>query len=122
MYHIRLFHFQSISKPLLATVAQSCRPLTCMVPHPHLNAISCANNSPNPNIIPFTNGNSKLIAAPLAKLQNVGLLYITTFCSWLSLLLLLLLEDDCGGDVDGGEREEKASESEGIVRPETERS
>lgn len=58
-------------------------------------------------------------------LQNVGLLYITTFCSWLSLLLLLLsllFENDCGGDVDGGERDEKASESEGIVRPEAERS
>lgn len=53
---------------------------------------------------------------------------MTTFCSWppLSslplLLLLLVLEEDRGGEVDGKERDEKASESEGNVRPEAERS
>ncbi len=62
------------------------------------------------------------MAAPLIKLQNVGLLYITTFCSWLSLLLLLILEDDCGGEVDGGESDENGSESDGMVRLEADRS
>lgn len=95
----------------------------CVVPHPHLKAISCASNSPNPSIIPLTNGNSRLIAAPLTKLQIVGRPYITTFCSWLPWLSLwLLLLDDCGGEVDGGEIDEKASESEGMVRPEADRS
>jgi hypothetical protein len=73
--------------------------------------------------MPFTNGNSRFIAAPLAKLQNVGGLYTTTLCSWLVLsLLLLVLEEDCGGEVDGGESDENASDSEGMVRPEADRS
>jgi hypothetical protein len=74
--------------------------------------------------MPFTNGNNRFIAAPLAKLQNVGGLYTTTLCSWLvlSLLLLLVLEEDCGGEVDGGESDENASDSEGMVRPEADRS
>jgi len=74
--------------------------------------------------MPLTNGSNKFIAAPLAKLQKVGGLYITTLCSWLvwSLLLLLVLEEDCGGEVDGGESDENASDSEGMVRPEADRS
>lgn len=46
--------------------------LTWVVPHPHLKAISCASNSPNPSIIPLTKGSNKLIAAPLIKVQKVG--------------------------------------------------
>jgi hypothetical protein len=105
-------------------VSSTCVQLTCVVPHPHLKAISCASSSPKPNIMPFTNGNNRFIAAPLAKLQNVGGLYTTTLCSWLvlSLLLLLVLEEDCGGEVDGGESDENASDSEGMVRPEADRS
>jgi hypothetical protein len=34
---------------------------------PSLKAISCANSSPNPNIKPFMNGSTKLMAAPLSK-------------------------------------------------------
>lgn len=45
---------------------------TLVLLHPSLNAASCANNSPNPSIKPLTNGKSKLIAAPLTMLQNVG--------------------------------------------------
>lgn len=45
---------------------------TFVCAQPSLNAASCANNSPNPSMSPFTNGNNKLIAAPLNKLHNVG--------------------------------------------------
>jgi hypothetical protein len=108
-------------------VSPICVQLTCVVPHPHRKAISCASNSPKPSIMPLTNGSNRFIAAPLAKLQNVGGLYTTTLCSWLLsllllLLLLLVLEEDCGGEVDGGDSDENASDSEGIVRPEEERS
>jgi len=34
----------------------------------------------------------------------------------------LLLDEDCGGDDEGGDKDEYGSESEGIVRPEAERS
>jgi hypothetical protein len=43
--------------------------------HPNLNAASLATNSPKPNIRPFTNGSSKLIAAPRTRPQSVGGLY-----------------------------------------------
>ena len=46
--------------------------LTLVPPHPSLNAASCANSSPNPNIKPLTNGNTRLIAAPRRMLKNVG--------------------------------------------------
>lgn len=46
--------------------------LTLVPPHPSLNAASCANNSPNPNIKPLTNGSTRLIAAPRSMLKNVG--------------------------------------------------
>ena len=46
--------------------------LTLVPPHPSLNAASCANSSPNPNIKPLTNGNTRLIAAPRSMLKNVG--------------------------------------------------
>ena len=36
--------------------------------------------------------------------------------------VLLLFEADCSGDEDGGESDEYASESEGIVSPDAERS
>jgi hypothetical protein len=56
--------------------ARSCWPfLTLVCDHPNLNANSCANNSPNPSIKPFTNGKRRLIAAPLIMLQSVGGLY-----------------------------------------------
>ena len=45
---------------------------TFVLLHPNLNAASCAKSSPNPSINPFTNGKSRLIAAPRSKLQIVG--------------------------------------------------
>jgi len=48
------------------------RKRTFVPPHPNLNAASLATNSPNPNINPLINGNSKLIAAPLTSPQSVG--------------------------------------------------
>lgn len=45
---------------------------TFVPPHPNLKAASCANSSPNPSMSPLMNGKNRLIAAPLAKLQNVG--------------------------------------------------
>ena len=71
----------TLAPPLLLCFS-SCRPspvlgcvrreLTFVPPHPNLQAASCATNSPNPNINPFTNGKIRLIAAPRAILQNVG--------------------------------------------------
>jgi len=58
--------------------------------------------------MPLTNGNNKFIAAPLSRDQNVGGWYIITGCS-------PLLFEDCGGEEDGGDNEEYASESDGIV-------
>jgi hypothetical protein len=49
--------------------------LTFVCDQPNLNASSCANNSPKPNINPFTNGKRRLIAAPLIMLHSVGGLY-----------------------------------------------
>lgn len=40
---------------------------TLVPPHPSLKAASCANNSPNPSISPFTNGKRMLMAAPLSR-------------------------------------------------------
>jgi hypothetical protein len=48
---------------------------TFVPPQPNLNAASCANNSPNPSIIPLTNGRSRLMAAPRIRPHNVGGLY-----------------------------------------------
>jgi hypothetical protein len=45
---------------------------TFVPPHPNLQAASCATSSPKPNIKPFMNGRTKLMAAPLTMLQNVG--------------------------------------------------
>lgn len=92
--------------------------LTFVELHPSRKANSCASNSPNPSIIPFTKGNTRLIAAPLINDHIVGGWYIITGCSPLP----LLFDDDCGGLDEGGERDEYGSESEGIVRPEAERS
>lgn len=55
------------------------------------------------------------MAAPRSKDQKVGGLYIITGCS-------PLLFDDCGGEDEGGDREEYASESDGRVKPDAERS
>ena len=46
--------------------------LTFVPPQPHRNATSFANNSPKPSISPFTNGKSRLIAAPLSNPHIVG--------------------------------------------------
>lgn len=46
--------------------------LTLVPDQPSLNAASCASSSPNPSIKPFTNGKSKLMAAPLSKPHRVG--------------------------------------------------
>jgi hypothetical protein len=65
-------------QPFLLRILHFCKQkaiLTLVPPHPSLNAASCANNSPNPNIKPLTNGNTKLIAAPRSMLKNVGGLY-----------------------------------------------
>jgi hypothetical protein len=91
--------------------------LTLVELHPTRNANSCANSSPNPSISPFTNGSSRLMAAPLNIDHTVGGWYIMTGCC-----SPLLLDDDCGGLEEGGERDEYGSESEGMVRPEAERS
>ena len=45
---------------------------TFVLLHPNRNAASCANNSPKPNINPFTNGRRRFIAAPRNMLQKVG--------------------------------------------------
>ena len=45
---------------------------TLFVDHPNLKAASCASNSPKPSMSPLTNGSSMFIAAPRARLQNVG--------------------------------------------------
>jgi len=58
---------------------------TFVPPHPHRNATSLANNSPNPSISPFTNGKSRLIAAPLSNPHIVG--------GWYSIKGLEALED-----------------------------
>ena len=60
---------------------------TLYVDHPNLNAASCANSSPKPSISPLTNGNTKFIAAPRSRLQNVGGWY----------MIIGRLEED-GGD------------------------
>lgn len=49
-----------------------CSLHTLVLLQPSLYAASCANNSPNPSINPFTNGRNRLMAAPLNMLQNVG--------------------------------------------------
>ncbi len=61
-----------------------------MPDHPNLYAHSFATNSPKPNIKPFTNGSSKLMAAPLTRPHSVGGLYS-----------IMGAEDDEGGDEDG---------------------
>lgn len=46
--------------------------LTLVPDHPSLKAASCASSSPKPSINPFTNGRSRLIAAPLSNPHIVG--------------------------------------------------
>lgn len=46
--------------------------LTFVWDHPSLKAASCASNSPNPSMSPFTKGRIKLMAAPLRRPQIVG--------------------------------------------------
>lgn len=81
-----------------------------MPPHPNLKAASCANSSPNPNIIPLINGSSKLIAAPRSRDQAVGGLYS-----------MIGGEDDEGGDVDMSSPASYCSLSECIVMPDSAR-
>lgn len=68
---------------LATSIAATVQVLTCRVkllhsnrtlvpPHPNLQAVSCAINSPNPNIRPLINGKNRFIAAPLNILQKVG--------------------------------------------------
>lgn len=90
-------------------------PLTLVWLHPSLNAHSCASSSPKPSIMPFMKGSNRFMAAPLNMDQTVGGWYIITGRS-------PLLLEDCGGDEDGGDSDEYASESEGIVNWEVERS
>ena len=72
-----------------------------MPPHPSLKASSCASSSPNPSIMPLIKGKSRFIAAPRSIDQIVGGWYRTTGkpSPW-------LLEDDCGGEDDGGDSDE----------------
>jgi len=45
---------------------------TLVPPHPRRNAASCANSSPNPSIMPFMKGSSKLMASPRIMDHAVG--------------------------------------------------
>jgi hypothetical protein len=67
--------------------------------------------------MPLIKGKSKFIAAPRSIDHTVGGWYMTTGepSPW-------LFDDDCGGEDEGGESDEYGSESEGMVRPEAERS
>lgn len=81
-------HFYVLGKPVCVSAcltnlvalgdSQVCRLKCCLCQRtfvllqPSLNAASCANSSPNPSINPFTNGRSRLIAAPRNKLHSVG--------------------------------------------------
>lgn len=84
-----------------------CMP-TFVPPHPNLNAASCANSSPNPNISPLINGSSKFIAAPLSRPHNVGGEY----------KIIGELEDN-GGDGDRSSLPEYCSESDGSIMEES---
>jgi len=57
------------------------------------------------------------MAAPRIIDQTVGGWYMTTGDR-----SPLLFEEDCGGEDEGGESDEYGSESEGMVRPDAERS
>jgi hypothetical protein len=57
------------------------------------------------------------MAAPRSIDQMVGGWYMTT-----GKPSPLWFDDDCGGEDDGGDSDEYGSESEGMVRPEAERS
>lgn len=78
--------------------------LTFVPPHPSLNAASCANSSPNPNISPLMNGRNRLIAAPRNKPHRVGGEYK---------IIGGELED--GGEGESSSLPEYCSESEGMV-------
>lgn len=87
-----------------------CRDIgnTLVPPQPNLKAASCANSSPNPNIMPLINGSSRLMAAPRSIDQTVGDLYRTR-CG----------DEDEGGEVDMSSPAEYCSLSECIVTPDS---